>query len=100
MEKTSSWIQEELESCKKTSHIILWRYPLALSLKTGFGFQVVDAKAGSSVKATLKKIKKKLRPSQDKRVESELKRNSKQLIQITNNVWLTMCHHLHCLQIF
>ncbi|XP_028255987.1 SIN3-HDAC complex-associated factor-like [Parambassis ranga] len=37
---------------------------------------VVDAKAGSSMKATLKKIKKKLRPCQDKRVESELKRNN------------------------
>ncbi|KAG8005729.1 Protein FAM60A [Nibea albiflora] len=39
---------------------------------------VVDAKAGSSVKATLmtKKIKKKLRPSQISRVQSELKRNN------------------------
>ncbi|XP_041819946.1 SIN3-HDAC complex-associated factor-like [Chelmon rostratus] len=39
---------------------------------------VVDAKAGSSMKATLrtKKMKKKLRPSQIIRVQSELKRNN------------------------
>ncbi|XP_034529429.1 SIN3-HDAC complex-associated factor-like [Notolabrus celidotus] len=39
---------------------------------------VVDAKAGSSMKATLrtKKIKKKLRPKQISRVQSELKRNN------------------------
>ncbi|XP_042259754.1 SIN3-HDAC complex-associated factor-like isoform X1 [Thunnus maccoyii] len=39
---------------------------------------VVDAKAGSSVKSTLKtkKMQKKLRPSQMNRVQSELKRNN------------------------
>ncbi|XP_018552718.1 SIN3-HDAC complex-associated factor [Lates calcarifer] len=39
---------------------------------------VVDAKAGSSMKATLrtKKMKKKLRPSEISRVQSELKRNN------------------------
>lgn len=47
-------------------------------------FQVVDAKAGSSMKATLrtKKIKRKMRQSQMSRVQNQLKKNSKLTVLI------------------